>query len=60
MKGTYLQNKKSIYNYREKNLDKCKAIRMRSYYKNKIAKTSRVWAEIMYEFLDILREDLNN
>jgi len=26
MTGTYLQNKKSIYTYREKHLDKCREI----------------------------------
>ena len=50
MKGTYLQNKQSIYNYREKNPEKIKEIRVaanRKYY---------VWKKISKEFLAILRD----
>lgn len=55
MKGTYQQNKLAIYNWREKNNTRQNQIRMRAYYKNKIS--SVVWRNIMYEFLDILRDD---
>ena len=50
MKGTYLQNKQSIYNYREKNLEKCRAIQKE--YKRKVY----IWKKISKEFLAILRD----
>jgi hypothetical protein len=53
MKGTYEQNKKSIYTWKfknEKNLDRCKElsrINSRKYY---------AWKRISQEFLAILRD----
>ena len=50
----YELNKKSIYRWREKNNETQNAIRMRYHYKSKIK--DKVWAQVSYEFLDILRE----
>jgi len=50
MHGTYLQNKKSIYNYRQKNLEKCRAIQ-REYNRR-----AYIWKKISKEFLAILRD----
>jgi len=44
MHGTYLQNKKSIYNYRNKNIDKIKEIKARYY----------AWKKIQFIYLNIL------
>ena len=39
MQGTYLQNKKSIYNYQKKNPEKIIQIRHKVYLKRKFKKT---------------------
>lgn len=44
MHGTYLQNKKSIYNYCSKNVDKIKEIKARYY----------TWKKIQFIYLNIL------
>jgi len=48
MHGTYLQNKKSIYNYREKNPEKIKQILKKAYQKR------ATWKKIQIEFFNIL------
>jgi hypothetical protein len=48
MSGSYLSNKKSIYNYREKNVDKYNDY-MRVYKKKRYD-----WQKIQKEFLNIL------
>jgi hypothetical protein len=48
MHGTYLQNKNSIYNYREKNPEKIKAILKKAYIKRS------TWKNIQKEFFNIL------
>jgi|APCry1669189768_1035252.scaffolds.fasta_scaffold10655_2 hypothetical protein len=55
---SYEQNKKHIYIWRENNKEKHNIQRVRAYYRKKIAtNVSKVWCDIMYEYLDILRED---
>jgi hypothetical protein len=51
MKGTYLQNKKSIYNWREKNRDKWNE------YRRHLCKQNAIWKKISREFLNILLDD---
>lgn len=51
---TYQQNKKSIYKWRSNNKEQNNIIKLRYYYKRKI--DNKLWADIKYEFLDILRE----
>jgi hypothetical protein len=48
MSGSYLSNKKSIYNYRAKNVDK-----YNEYMKNTM-KRKYDWKKIQKEFLNIL------
>jgi hypothetical protein len=48
MNGTYQQNKKSIYNYKQKNIEKVNAIA------RKANKKRYVWIKISKEFLNIL------
>ena len=48
MHGTYLQNKNSIYKYREKNPEKIKAILKKAYIKRS------TWKNIQKEFFNIL------
>lgn len=48
MHGTYQQNKNSIYNYREKNPEKIKAILKKAYIKRSM------WKKIQKEFFNIL------
>ena len=48
MRGTYLQNKKALYNWVEKNRDKHNANQMKSYFRR------RDWKNIKKEFLLIL------
>jgi hypothetical protein len=48
MSGSYINNKKSIYNYRAKNLDKYNEY-------NRIYKIKmRIWKKIQLEFFNIL------
>ena len=51
MSGTYLQNKKSIYNWREKNKEKWNE------YKRKNWKQNSIWKKISREFMNILLDD---
>jgi len=51
MSGTYSQNKKSIYNWREKNKEKWNQYRRLNYKQNAI------WKKISREFLNILLDD---
>ena len=48
MSGTYLQNKKSIYNWREKNKDKWNE------YRRNLWKQNSIWKKISREFMNIL------
>ena len=50
MTGTYLQNKKSIYNYRLNHPEKIKKMRVAS------NRRAYIWRKISREFLAILRD----
>jgi hypothetical protein len=61
MQGSYSQNKKSIYNWREKNRDKWNLYLSERRSKNKdlhndIQNKRRAWKKISREFLNILLE----
>jgi hypothetical protein len=56
MQGTYLQNKKSIYNYQKKNPEKIKLIRQKVYLKRKFRKNllTEILKQIIKMNLEIL------
>jgi hypothetical protein len=54
MKGTNLQNKKALYNWREKNPEKYREISRKSTEK---VNARRKWIRMTTEYLGILLED---